>query len=907
MPLPNAPPEDIDDRFNDILVSWAEAEEAQGSLNCDELAARYPEFAAELTEFVAIHERMEHLAAPIRGVFKTAFCSPPNPADTPGPRSSAEHTAVIPTDDGIGLLGDFRLIRQIGRGGMGIVYEAEQVSLCRTVAVKVLSFAGALDPRHLQRFKNEAQAAANLHHTNIVPVYFVGCDHGVHYYAMQLIEGCTLAGLVRDLRRQAGLGNDELKPHAESKSMELTFGPAAPEHATPADRLSTHSPLAPAGRGDGGEGLAPIPRIAAFTTEPSHKNPAFFRTIADLGIQAAEALEHAHQIGVVHRDIKPGNLLLDARRNLWVTDFGLAQFQTDSDLTMTGDLLGTLRYMSPEQAVAKRVVVDHRTDIYSLGVTLYELLSLEPAFAGKDRQELLRQITLEDPRPLRRINKSIPVELETIVLKAMEKNAADRYATAQEMADDLRRFLDDRPIQARGPTLRQKIAKWSRRHKTIVRSALALLALTTAVTTTAAFWIAHERNVTEEHRKTAVVERGRANREAAVSQAVNDFFNELLAGADPKNTRDPNRKLRSVLDEAGKRIEGKFADQPLVEARLRQTLANTYLSLGLYGEAERHAIRARQLTADALDSGHRAALESSNILATVYRKEGRLSESRQLHEETLARRRRSLGPQDADTQKSLDNLGLVLHNQGHLTEARKLYEEVVAVRRQALGVEDPDTVRAMGNLGLVLDDVWDLEEARKLDAEIVDVRRRTVGPEDPYTLLAMDNLAVVLAHQGRLEDARKLHEEALAVQQRTLGPRHPETLHTMNNLAWALCVLPLSKPENIIRALQLAKEVVKHTPDSGSNWNTLGVAYYRSGDWHGAIAALKQSQGYDSGKDVANNGLFLAMAHWKLGDKPQARTCYDRAVAWMEKNAANNKDLKRFRAEAEELMGMRKK
>src|SRR5262249_30399252 len=154
-------------------------------------------------------------------------------------------------------------------------------------------------------------------------------------------------------------------------------------------------------------------------------------------------------------------------------------------------------------ALAKRVVVDHRTDIYSLGVTLYELLSLEPAFAGKDRQELLRQIALEDPRPLRRINKAIPVELETIVLKAMEKNAADRYVTAQEMADDLRRFLDDRPIQARRPTVRQKIAKWGRRHKAIVWAAVAILLLTTAVTTVAALWIAHERNVAEEHRDRA--------------------------------------------------------------------------------------------------------------------------------------------------------------------------------------------------------------------------------------------------------------------------------------------------------------------------------------------------------------------------------------------------------------------
>src|SRR5262249_34467296 len=188
-----------------------------------------------------------------------------------------------------------------------------------------------------------------------------------------------------------------------------------------------------------------------------------------------------HQLGVVHRDIKPANLLVDVRGNLWITDFGLAHCQSQAGLTMTGDLVGTLRYMSPEQALAKRVLVDHRTDIYSLGVTLYELLTMEPASAGADRQELLRQIAFEEPRPPRRLSKAIPAELDTIVLKMMEKNPADRYATAQELADDLERFLKDEPIRAKRPSLSLRVRKWARRHRPGVASAIITTAAVTAV------------------------------------------------------------------------------------------------------------------------------------------------------------------------------------------------------------------------------------------------------------------------------------------------------------------------------------------------------------------------------------------------------------------------------------------
>jgi WD40 repeat protein/serine/threonine protein kinase len=370
-----------------------------------------------------------------------------------------------------GPLGDFRIAREIGRGGMGVVYEAVQISLGRRVALKVLPFAAALDAKQLQRFKNEAQAAAQLHHTNIVPVHYVGCERGVHFYAMQYIEGQTLAAVIRGLQRnvEVAMTNDERMTNEQSQSPK--------EHAPEANAQTDfrHSTL---------------DILSSFGISHS----SFFRTVANLGQQAAEALEHAHQLGVIHRDIKPANLLIDIRGNVWVTDFGLAHFQSNPGLTLSGDLLGTLRYMSPEQALAKRAPVDARTDVYSVGMTLYELLTLEPAYNGRNREEVLRQIAFEDPRLPSRLNKAVPVELETIVLKAMAKGPEERYATAQELADDLRRFLEDKPIKAKRPSLRQRAVKWARRHKTVVRAGMIMLVLSTAVSgvNAALIWRAYQ-------------------------------------------------------------------------------------------------------------------------------------------------------------------------------------------------------------------------------------------------------------------------------------------------------------------------------------------------------------------------------------------------------------------------------
>ncbi len=364
-------------------------------------------------------------------------------------------------------LGDYRLLREIGRGGMGIVYEAEQLSLGRRIALKVLPFALTLDPRQLQRFKNEARAAAQLHHQHIVPVYAVGSERGVHFYAMQYIEGQSLAEVIRDLRQQAtplGLASRQSLP--ERPDYEASTGTYTPREE--AASMVSSVPQA----------AETVKSISALATSYSADSRGFYRTVARLGIQAAEALEHAHEYGVIHRDIKPGNLMVDAHGHLWITDFGLALFQTDASLTQSGDLLGTLRYMSPEQASGQRISIDHRTDIYSLGATLYELLTRRPPFEGNNRQTLLHQILNDEPQPLRNFQKSIPVELETILLKAMAKSPTERYATAREFADDLSRFLQDKPIHARRATTVQRLRKWARRHPSVFWAAVILCLLT---------------------------------------------------------------------------------------------------------------------------------------------------------------------------------------------------------------------------------------------------------------------------------------------------------------------------------------------------------------------------------------------------------------------------------------------
>lgn len=339
-------------------------------------------------------------------------------------------------------LGDLHVVRELGRGGMGIVYEAEQASLGRRVAVKVLPYAAVADVKSLQRFRNEVRAAAALDHPHIVKVHAVGEDRGQHFYTMQLVRGPTLADVIAELRVTKSTAED------------------APRDGSGASQKRT-----------------------ATTAAGVFGTAEFYRTVAHWGAEACGALQHAHDVGILHRDIKPGNLMLDEAGQLYVTDFGLARVGEEAGLTRTGDIVGTLRYMAPEQALGKRVVLDQRADIYALGATLYELLTLEPMFGDSDRAILLSQIAYHDPAPLRKRNPQIPIDLETIVLKALAKEPAERYQSAASMASDLQAFAVGRSIAARPPSLADRMRIWARRHATLVQLvALSLLLLSAVLT-----------------------------------------------------------------------------------------------------------------------------------------------------------------------------------------------------------------------------------------------------------------------------------------------------------------------------------------------------------------------------------------------------------------------------------------
>jgi serine/threonine protein kinase/WD40 repeat protein len=427
---PNSVLSPADPEF-DLLVDQLIARlQAGETMDWSAISREHPEHAGRLRSLAVALEALGDLTATVDVV----------PANAPKSREAGLNP---------GVLGDFQILREVGRGGMAVVYEAEQVSLCRRVALKVLPLAATLDPRQLQRFRHEARAAGLLHHPHIVPVYAVGCERGIHYYAMQLIEGCSLAAVIGEWR-------DEPR---EQKS-EASEGDLMPSSRDPSPR--------PSPRTGEGERIRETRPMAALATVGSHRPRKPFRRIAELVAQAADALEYAHTMGVVHRDVKPANLLLDTSGNVWVTDFGLARLGQGPGVTVCGDLLGTLRYMSPEQALARHGLVDHRTDVYSLGATLYELLTLRPAADGASKEEVLHRLAFEEPIAPRKLDPSIPAELETVALKALAKEVRERYATAQELADDLRRWLTDRPILARPPGPLQRLRMWSHRHRPLV-------------------------------------------------------------------------------------------------------------------------------------------------------------------------------------------------------------------------------------------------------------------------------------------------------------------------------------------------------------------------------------------------------------------------------------------------------
>ncbi len=474
-------------------------------------------------------------------------------AGEPTDRSGAPGPPDVPLP---ARVGEFRVLRKVGEGGMGVVYEAVQESLGRHVALKVLP--PTRTGVYLERFRREARAAAKLHHTNIVPVFGVGEADGVHFYAMQFIPGQGLDAVLDEVRRLRAARSPASAPtpRADATRSVAARGGAAEGLLTGVYAPAAEPPAAepPAAEPPAAEPPA-VPSPSASTVGRSElagqPEARYYREVARLGAQVAGALAHAHEQGVLHRDIKPSNLLLDLHGTAWVTDFGLAKADDEGDLTHTGDVVGTLRYMAPERFRGR---TDARSEVYALGVTLYELLTLRPAFAAADRVALIEQVCRATPAQPRALDRQIPRDLETVVLKAMARDPADRYPTAAALADDLHRFLADRSVTARRATAAEQVSRWARRNKAVAALLTALVA--GSATAAAVFAIQGEQlrgalRDSEDDRKALVRSEGEAVRHER--EARLKLLDSMTAEARAKTLgRKPGQRFESLalLDKA---------------------------------------------------------------------------------------------------------------------------------------------------------------------------------------------------------------------------------------------------------------------------------------------------------------------------------------------------------------------
>ena len=863
--------------------------------------------------------------------------------------SPADHTPTLPAS-----IGRYGILRLLGEGGMGAVYEAEQDFPHRRVALKVIR-AGHATGEMLRRFENETQALGRLQHPGIAQIYEAGTTETPFgrqpYFAMELVHGQALLS------------------YCDEQQLKV-------------------------------------------------------RQRLELMAKICDAVQHAHQRGLIHRDLKPANILVDQSGQPRILDFGVARL-TDSDAHATrqtdiGQLVGTLAYMSPEQVLGDPAEIDTRSDVYALGVILYELLAGKgPYVLGRQLHEVVRTIREEEPTALSSVNRTYRGDIETIVGKALEKDKTRRYTSAAELAADIRRYLRDEPITARPPSASYQFQKFARRHKALVMGVAAVFVVLMAGVV-ASTWEAVQARRAE----------AQARQQSAIAQAVNDFLqNDLLGQASAYNQSkpDPEIKVRTVLDRAAQRIQGKFEKQPEVEAAIRDTIGQTYTDLGLYPEArkqfeqgldfERRALGEKDpqilkimsrlgrvaelqgkypeaeallgqavaierrvlgpehpdtlrsmhylaLTYDAefknaqaetlysqtleiqrrvLGSEHPDTLRSMSDLAWFYMGQGKGAQAEALLSQALATQRRVLGPEHPDTLRSMSILAEAYANQGKYTQAVALDSQTLEIRRRVLGPEHPDTLRTMYDMDNAYASEGKYAQAEALASQILQIRRRVLGPEHPDTLMSMRNLAVDYEDDGRYAQAEALYSQTLEGRRRMLGPERDETLRSMhdlatvywrqgkyaqaealytqtlglyreslqakpdrpgllNDFAWYLVTVPDPRQRRPQEALQLARRAVKGAPENAAYYNTLGLAEYRNGQWDEAVAALNKSAEMNKGSDPTDF-LFLAMAHWARGDRAEAEQFFKRFVDGASKRAANDRELRMFWAEAAELLG----
>jgi serine/threonine protein kinase/tetratricopeptide (TPR) repeat protein len=814
------------------------------------------------------------------------------------PTAPNETIGLIATGEQEGAVigGRYKLLERIGEGGMGTVWVAEQSEPVRRKVALKLVKAGMDSRAVLSRFEAERQALALMDHPSIAKV---------------LDGGTTESG----------------RPFFV---MEYVKGVPFTQYCNDA-RLSVAE------------------RISLF-------------------VPVCQALQHAHQKGIIHRDLKPSNILIclyDGKPVPKVIDFGLAKAMnqplTENTLyTGHGLLLGTPLYMSPEQAEFNNLDVDTRTDVYSLGVILYELLTgttpLEKKqFKEAAWQEMLRLIKDEEPpRPSTRLSTSgslpsvaaerqlepakltrlVRGELDWIVMKCLEKDRSRRYETANGLARDLERYLKDEAVEACPPSTSYKLRKFMSKHRAGLVSAAALFGLLVAgaaMSTWQAVRARHaervalanfveakaardsearQRNAAEQAAEAEKTSKVVAQARDAETQAVLEFVEKkILAAARPWGQDGGLGRevtLRRAIEAAVPFVETSFRNQPVIEARLRRTLGLSFWYLGdTKAEVEQYQA-ALNLFAKHLGPEHRDTLRTKYGLGRGYYWLGRHAEALRILEETLASQKAKLGVDDADTLITRNAVANCYDSLGRHSEAIVLHEQTSSQRKASLGPSHPDTLMSMANLAYSYQRAGRDQEALRLFEEVHALEKAHLPFDHPQTLHGMNDLASIYTSVGKYPQALELFEKTLKLQSEKLGANHRETLITMGDLAWLLVTADDVRFRDPQRGLQLVQKAVEALPGEPEFRTICGVARYRTGDWKGAVTELEKGislRNQDGDPLNATEGFFLAMANWKLGDKAKAREWFARSIGWMEKGNKNGAEMKRFRSEAERDLG----
>jgi tetratricopeptide (TPR) repeat protein len=731
------------------------------------------------------------------------------------------------------LIDRYRLLQKIGEGGMGEVWLAEQREpLRRRVALKLV-LAGMNTREVIARFESERQALALMDHPAIAKVFDAGsAPQGTPYFVMEYVAGVPITAYCDD------------------------------------------------------HGLSTRDRLELFR-----------------GV--CEGVQHAHQKAIIHRDLKPSNILVaevDGKAVPKIIDFGLAKALTqrlteDTLFTRVGALVGTPEYMSPEQANSLGEDIDTRTDVYSLGIILYELLAGVPPIELRkiSFEEFLRRLREDEPpTPSTRIRTQDPAtaaevarkrrtepvalakqmrgDLDSIALKALEKDRSRRYGSPAELAADIGRYLRNEAVLAVAPSAAYRARKFVRRHRGSLVSAAAFVLVLLVATAVS-------------------IRQGlRANEEAAVAQAVNDFLqNDLLAQASayqqsqPNTRPDPDLRIRTALDRAAARIEGKFAGQPLVEASIRETIGRTYLELGLYRAAQRQVERALELRRRLLGEEHADTLTSMNSLVRIERAQGSYAEAEPLAAKVLEGRRHLLGAEHPDTIRSMSGLASIYYWESKYALAESLEVEALDAGRRIWGEQHPDTLGIMFDLAGTYKREGKYPQAEPLFIRVLELRRRISGEEHPETLGVMNNLAGLYYEQGRFAQAEPLWKSALEIRGRILGKEHPDTLQSRNNMA--LLYVAQGKYAQAQQLYEGALEVRRRISGAGHIstlilMNNLADLYGLEGRYAQAEALFNESlkagrRALGEEHEVTLDSLMgLADMHRKQGRYAQAEAIY---------------------------------